>query len=158
MASPEAVLPAKEFETAVVWFRRDLRVDDNPALLSALQSATNVVSWGRKENLVRRKRPWPLRTQRGTAGACCSGNPQDCVFAEACVGSGGRVVLCAWHYGAACVLGRPRQRALAPARYALHALACSQQAAGGASLQLATQPSSTEILSGTLMHVARRWR
>ena len=36
--------PAKEYETVVVWFRRDLRVDDNPALLAALQAATNVVS------------------------------------------------------------------------------------------------------------------
>jgi deoxyribodipyrimidine photolyase len=31
-------------QTALVWFRRDLRVDDNPALVAALQSASSVVS------------------------------------------------------------------------------------------------------------------
>ncbi|KAG2427955.1 hypothetical protein HXX76_011942 [Chlamydomonas incerta] len=32
-----------EFKTAVVWFRRDLRVDDNPALVAALAAAPNVI-------------------------------------------------------------------------------------------------------------------
>lgn len=41
----EQAYPAgKEFQTAIVWFRRDLRVDDNPALVAALNAAVNVVS------------------------------------------------------------------------------------------------------------------
>ena len=33
----------KPYETAVMWFRRDMRVDDNPALRAALSSARSVV-------------------------------------------------------------------------------------------------------------------
>ncbi|PNH07791.1 Cryptochrome-1 [Tetrabaena socialis] len=32
-----------EFGTVIVWFRRDLRVDDNPALVAALNAAENVI-------------------------------------------------------------------------------------------------------------------
>lgn len=30
-------------DTIIVWFRRDLRLEDNPALVAALQTALNVV-------------------------------------------------------------------------------------------------------------------
>lgn len=32
-----------DVDTAIVWFRRDLRLDDNPALTAALQTAANVI-------------------------------------------------------------------------------------------------------------------
>jgi deoxyribodipyrimidine photolyase len=32
------------FHTVLLWFRRDLRVSDNPALVAAVQAATTVVS------------------------------------------------------------------------------------------------------------------
>jgi hypothetical protein len=35
-------------EVAIMWFRRDLRVDDNPALAAAQKFAKHVVSWRRK--------------------------------------------------------------------------------------------------------------
>ena len=31
------------FNTVILWFRRDLRVSDNPALIAAVQAATTVV-------------------------------------------------------------------------------------------------------------------
>lgn len=36
-------IPYAGLDTVVVWFRRDLRLEDNPALIAALQSATNVI-------------------------------------------------------------------------------------------------------------------
>ncbi|CAL8468600.1 g8140 [Coccomyxa elongata] len=36
-------LPAPPFKTCLLWFRRDLRVSDNPALIAAVQAATTVV-------------------------------------------------------------------------------------------------------------------
>jgi hypothetical protein len=44
MYSHELATP--KIETALVWLRRDLRVDDNPALVAAIRSAKNVVSIG----------------------------------------------------------------------------------------------------------------
>lgn len=35
--------PAPPFKTVLLWFRRDVRVSDNPALIAAVQAATNVV-------------------------------------------------------------------------------------------------------------------
>ena len=35
--------PSHTFDTAIVWFRRDLRVDDNPALVAAVRNCRNVV-------------------------------------------------------------------------------------------------------------------
>ncbi|GLI62187.1 hypothetical protein VaNZ11_004772, partial [Volvox africanus] len=41
---PLAQYPANyEFRTAIMWFRRDLRVDDNPALVAALNASANVI-------------------------------------------------------------------------------------------------------------------
>lgn len=34
---------APPFRTVLLWFRRDLRVSDNPALIAAVQAATSVV-------------------------------------------------------------------------------------------------------------------
>jgi hypothetical protein len=39
--------PAPKLERVLVWLRRDLRVDDNPALTAALQIAKQVVSLSR---------------------------------------------------------------------------------------------------------------
>lgn len=38
------VQPPPKLSRVIVWFRRDLRVEDNPALISALQLAEEVVS------------------------------------------------------------------------------------------------------------------
>ena len=38
-----AGLSSPPFRTVLVWFRRDLRLDDNPALIAAVQAATTVV-------------------------------------------------------------------------------------------------------------------
>lgn len=46
MASSGASAPPRLYDTAIIWFRRDLRVDDNPALLAALSSARSVVRVG----------------------------------------------------------------------------------------------------------------
>ena len=39
-----AIEPAPEFDTAILWLRRDLRLDDNPALVAASRQARRVVS------------------------------------------------------------------------------------------------------------------
>ena len=36
-------MEVKQFDTVIMYFRRDMRVDDNPALVSALQSARRVI-------------------------------------------------------------------------------------------------------------------
>jgi deoxyribodipyrimidine photolyase len=71
---------------AVVWFRRDLRVADHPALLAALDAADQVVPTfvvdrtllegrpsgpNRRAFLHGRSRRWPA-TWRPSAGACWS--------------------------------------------------------------------------------------
>lgn len=43
LSGPQCSLPAPPFKTVILWFRRDLRVSDNPALIAAVQAATNVV-------------------------------------------------------------------------------------------------------------------
>ena len=42
----ESAASEKQFDKVIVWFRRDLRVDDNPALCAAIHSAKNVVRTG----------------------------------------------------------------------------------------------------------------
>ena len=42
-SGPQCPAPAPPFKTVILWFRRDLRVSDNPALIAAVQAATNVV-------------------------------------------------------------------------------------------------------------------
>lgn len=37
------VAPTGQFDTVLLWFRRDLRIADNPALVAALQRSLNVV-------------------------------------------------------------------------------------------------------------------
>lgn len=58
-----------EFKTAVVWFRRDLRVDDNPALVAALAAAPNVVSWGLTPTETGRWVPWTCWQYHGAVSA-----------------------------------------------------------------------------------------
>ena len=41
---PTAPFPQAKLSRVLVWFRRDLRLDDNPALTAALQAAEEVVS------------------------------------------------------------------------------------------------------------------
>jgi len=43
LSGPPCPPPAPPFKTVLLWFRRDLRVSDNPALIAAVQAATNVV-------------------------------------------------------------------------------------------------------------------
>ena len=43
LSGPQRSPPAPPFKTVILWFRRDLRVSDNPALIAAVQAATNVV-------------------------------------------------------------------------------------------------------------------
>lgn len=43
-SGPQCQPSAPPFKTVILWFRRDLRVSDNPALIAAVQAATNVVS------------------------------------------------------------------------------------------------------------------
>ncbi len=44
-ASPRSQAGEKQLDTVLVWFRRDLRVADNPALTAALQAAKTVVCY-----------------------------------------------------------------------------------------------------------------
>ena len=44
LSGPQCPSSAPPFKTVILWFRRDLRVSDNPALIAAVQAATNVVS------------------------------------------------------------------------------------------------------------------
>jgi hypothetical protein len=41
---PPGLMPAPKLHRIIVWFRRDLRVEDNPALATAMQLAEEVVS------------------------------------------------------------------------------------------------------------------
>ena len=43
LSGPPGPPPAPPFKTVLLWFRRDVRVSDNPALIAAVQAATNVV-------------------------------------------------------------------------------------------------------------------
>ena len=43
LSGPSCPPSAPPFQTVVLWFRRDLRVSDNPALIAAVQAAANVV-------------------------------------------------------------------------------------------------------------------
>lgn len=55
-----------QVETALVWFRRDLRTYDNPALVAALQAAKNVIPvfiWAPEEE--GQFQPGALRSKRG---------------------------------------------------------------------------------------------
>ncbi|CAK0781020.1 hypothetical protein CVIRNUC_005258 [Coccomyxa viridis] len=43
LSGPSCPPSAPPFQTVVLWFRRDLRVSDNPALIAAVQAAANVI-------------------------------------------------------------------------------------------------------------------
>ena len=51
--------PLPKLHRVIVWFRRDLRVEDNPALVAALQLAEEVVSGGAAGRSTRRPLPPP---------------------------------------------------------------------------------------------------
>lgn len=58
-------MPHTRLNTAIVWFRRDLRLYDNPALIAALNSAENVLPvyiWAPEEEVRRRFGPLPRWT------------------------------------------------------------------------------------------------
>lgn len=62
----------QQLECAIVWFRRDLRTYDNPALVAALNSAKRVIPvyvWAPEEEV--RRLAW--RCPRITSGlGCCA--------------------------------------------------------------------------------------
>lgn len=70
--APSVATPAPAAKRVIVWFRRDLRLADNPALVAALRMAPEVVSPGRPAALAHRSAPALLCHTAGRRGMACS--------------------------------------------------------------------------------------